>query len=547
MGVYEGLTQVKPGMHWQQHQDRHQMLFAAYDPSRDLSPNLPTTSCQDSITSLSAGSGAPSRSSSNSGCSTPNNNTTTTRIGMCCTFKEEYDQTEYPKIPSAGGCQDCGQHNNYPKDFNNHRAVCKTENDNSDYYDYKKPVTSNEYANQIESKSENPVGSPEDDILKMCAGCGRQISDRFYLYAVDRQWHASCLQCSQCSRTLDHEVTCFARDGNIYCRKDYQRLFSQNRCSRCKSTISSQELVMRAREYVFHLPCFFCVVCMTVLRKGDHFGMRDGEVYCRLHYELLPPHPADHNSPVPPPEDYSAAANRPGAFIPPAITPSSLQTLPSPDFQSQNHHNIISQQQPQTQPAQPPHSLPLSNDSENEKVTNTFYNGVSAPRPKGRPRKRKPKDIDGLGSGLDINSDSYLDMAFGGSGSHGLGGPNGSHHQRTKRMRTSFKHHQLRTMKTYFTVNHNPDAKDLKQLSQKTGLAKRVLQVWFQNARAKWRRMLNKQQENNGTSIKNMDDKSCSDNSSSALESVYHHGPMGMTNHSPQHYLSPASLDCNSS
>jgi hypothetical protein len=44
-------------------------------------------------------------------------------------------------------------------------------------------------------------------------------------------------------------------------------------------------------------------------------------------------------------------------------------------------------------------------------------------------------------------------------------------------MRTSFKHHQLRTMKSYFAINHNPDAKDLKQLSQKTGLPKRVLQV----------------------------------------------------------------------
>lgn len=44
-------------------------------------------------------------------------------------------------------------------------------------------------------------------------------------------------------------------------------------------------------------------------------------------------------------------------------------------------------------------------------------------------------------------------------------------------MRTSFKHHQLRTMKSYFAINHNPDAKDLKQLAQKTGLTKRVLQV----------------------------------------------------------------------
>lgn len=58
---------------------------------------------------------------------------------------------------------------------------------------------------------------------------------------------------------------------------------------------------------------------------------------------------------------------------------------------------------------------------------------------------------------------------------------NHSHLQQVKqkRMRTSFKHHQLNVMKAYFTANHNPDAKDLKQLSQKTGLSKRVLQVRF--------------------------------------------------------------------
>ena len=55
--------------------------------------------------------------------------------------------------------------------------------------------------------------------------------------------------------------------------------------------------------------------------------------------------------------------------------------------------------------------------------------------------------------------------------------PGNGQQQRTKRMRTSFKHHQLRTMKSYFAINQNPDAKDLKQLAQKTGLSKRVLQV----------------------------------------------------------------------
>lgn len=76
-------------------------------------------------------------------------------------------------------------------------------------------------------------------------------------------------------------------------------------------------------------------------------------------------------------------------------------------------------------------------------------------------------------------------------------------------------------MKSYFAINQNPDAKDLKQLAQKTGLSKRVLQVkqrntitirslithftnifakvWFQNARAKWRRNVMRQDGTNGT------------------------------------------------
>lgn len=44
---------------------------------------------------------------------------------------------------------------------------------------------------------------------------------------------------------------------------------------------------MRARDLVFHLHCFTCASCGTALAKGDHFGLRDGIIYCRPHYELL--------------------------------------------------------------------------------------------------------------------------------------------------------------------------------------------------------------------------------------------------------------------
>lgn len=44
---------------------------------------------------------------------------------------------------------------------------------------------------------------------------------------------------------------------------------------------------MRARELVYHLNCFTCSTCAKMLTTGDHFGMKDSLVYCRLHFEAL--------------------------------------------------------------------------------------------------------------------------------------------------------------------------------------------------------------------------------------------------------------------
>ncbi|RZF37768.1 hypothetical protein LSTR_LSTR012483 [Laodelphax striatellus] len=429
MGVYE-LHADSNGMHWQQQQqERPQMLATAYDPSRDLSPNLPTTCHLDPP---------------------PPHTSHPNALPLC--FK-----TETPSSSDGGGPQS--------------------------------PASTPEHGG---GGGGCPGGGDE---LVVCAGCGGRICDRYYLYAVDRRWHAACLQCSQCHRALDKEVTCFARDGSIYCKKDYYRLFGARRCGRCQASILSSELVMRARDHVFHVNCFSCSVCTAVLTKGDHFGMRDGALFCRLHYHELPPDPPHPHPYHPPPPLPSPVASGPASAA----------------------------------------SCPPTGDSP-VKVDGSFFNGVPPPRQKGRPRKRKPKDLEGMTANLDLNADAYLEVAFG-PGTPGMGGANGSHHQRTKRMRTSFKHHQLRTMKSYFAINHNPDAKDLKQLSQKTGLPKRVLQVWFQNARAKWRRMMMKQEGGKGGGSL----EKCGDGSSTSLEAAYH-----MPSHSPQHYLSSSPLECSS-
>uniref|UniRef100_A0A8D0G2H8 LIM homeobox 2 n=1 Tax=Sphenodon punctatus TaxID=8508 RepID=A0A8D0G2H8_SPHPU len=272
----------------------------------------------------------------------------------------------------------------------------------------------------------------------LCAGCGGKISDRYYLLAVDKQWHMRCLKCCECKLNLESELTCFSKDGSIYCKEDYYRRFSVQRCARCHLGISASEMVMRARELVYHLNCFTCTTCSKMLTTGDHFGMKDNLVYCRLHFETLLQ------------GEYQLHFNHGDVGKGQALGPGSANTLGLP-----------------------------------------YYNGVGTVQ-KGRPRKRKSP-----GPGADLAAYNAALSCNENDGDHLDRDQQYPSNQKTKRMRTSFKHHQLRTMKSYFAINHNPDAKDLKQLAQKTGLTKRVLQVWFQNARAKFRRNLLRQ-ENTG-------------------------------------------------
>jgi LIM homeobox transcription factor 1 len=50
-------------------------------------------------------------------------------------------------------------------------------------------------------------------------------------------------------------------------------------------TVPSNELVMRAVGHVFHLHCFACVVCGHQLQRGDQFVVKDGQLFCRSDFE----------------------------------------------------------------------------------------------------------------------------------------------------------------------------------------------------------------------------------------------------------------------
>ncbi|KAL3872016.1 hypothetical protein ACJMK2_039987 [Sinanodonta woodiana] len=281
-----------------------------------------------------------------------------------------------------------------------------------------------------------PILNGLDQSIIICAGCGCRILERYFLYAADKQWHVHCLRCADCKLSLDTELTCFAREGHIYCKEDYYRRFGAKRCARCQMGILANELIMRARDCVYHLSCFVCASCNKPLTTGDQFGMISGLIYCRTDYELF-------------------------------YQEDQFQRL-SPDMLGLPEENV------------------------------PFYSGFGHVQ-KVRPRKRKSMmtEPDGCIQGLGhISDEHHAEMMV-------REGYATGHPPRQKRVRTSFKHHQLRTMKSYFALNHNPDAKDLKQLAQKTGLSKRVLQVWFQNARAKHRRNMLKQDPEKNTESEN--------------------------------------------
>lgn len=65
------------------------------------------------------------------------------------------------------------------------------------------------------------------------------------------------------------------------------RRYAVKRCSRCHQGITANELVMRAKDLVFHISCFTCASCNKTLTTGDQFGMQDDLIYCRNDYEII--------------------------------------------------------------------------------------------------------------------------------------------------------------------------------------------------------------------------------------------------------------------
>ncbi|KAG5284593.1 hypothetical protein AALO_G00028390 [Alosa alosa] len=115
-----------------------------------------------------------------------------------------------------------------------------------------------------------------------CAGCERPILDRFLLNVLDRAWHAKCVQCCECKCNLTEK--CFSREGRLYCKNDFFRRYG-TKCGGCAQGILPNDLVRKARNKVFHLNCFTCIICNKQLSTGEElYILDDYKFMCKEDY-----------------------------------------------------------------------------------------------------------------------------------------------------------------------------------------------------------------------------------------------------------------------
>ena len=143
-------------------------------------------------------------------------------------------------------------------------------------------------------------------------------------------------------------------------------------CAGCHVEISSDQLVMKAKDHVYHLHCFRCACCQKVLSTGEYFGMRDEQLFCKTHYEEPPALP-------PPPAAPAVAA------VDVMCTPCDFMDFHSSPAMGHHHHHHHGMDM---LPGGLPPPMTSASRLNTAGRAPPFYNGVGTTK-KGRPRGRK--------------------------------------------------------------------------------------------------------------------------------------------------------------
>ncbi|KAL7304921.1 hypothetical protein TKK_0002719 [Trichogramma kaykai] len=291
-------------------------------------------------------------------------------------------------------------------------------------------------------------------MLLSCAGCDKPILDKFLFNVLDRAWHADCVRCCECRTPLQEK--CFSREAKLFCRNDFFKRYG-TKCGGCSQGINPSDLVRKARDKVFHLNCFTCLVCRKQMSTGEELYVLDNNIFvCK--------------------EDYLSG-----------------KSVSITNFMHNRHNSdvICSGSEDEDEEG----SGLANQHSENIGIShvevhnmNSIDRVICAGNDMSLGDPCKQEDSEDQGS-LDDDPESHDGQMENKSPDGAVGSGDGGAGSKRRGPRTTIKAKQLEILKTAFSQTPKPTRHIREQLAKETGLPMRVIQVWFQNKRSKERRL----------------------------------------------------------
>ncbi|XP_056633134.1 LIM/homeobox protein Lhx5 [Diorhabda carinulata] len=285
-------------------------------------------------------------------------------------------------------------------------------------------------------------------MLIACAGCEKPILDKFLLNVLERTWHADCVRCHDCHVPLTDK--CFSRESKLFCRSDFFKRYG-TKCGGCGQGISPSDLVRKARDKVFHLNCFTCLVCRKQLSTGEElYVLDDNKFICK--------------------EDY-LSGNK--AAVITSHHQESLMGSASEDEEDDENSTTSSVVKHHSIHGSLP---PAPGETNNNSLPPDISSSLGQDSKTGQDDSEDQNSLDGDPETRDSQTENKSpDDSSAGSKRRGP--------------RTTIKAKQLEILKTAFSQTPKPTRHIREQLAKETGLPMRVIQVWFQNKRSKERRL----------------------------------------------------------
>jgi len=219
---------------------------------------------------------------------------------------------------------------------------------------------------------------------------------------------------------------------NIYPGSEY----SESLCSGCGLVIQSK-FILKVGDKSWHSQCLVCSKCEMELHYDTSCFVREGKVLCKTDYTRL----------------YAMRCSK------------CCHLITQSDWIRRAGEQVF-------------HLACFSCDSCTRQLSTGEEFGLVESRLLCKSHYLEAWETGGCGSDTDGDSCGSTDTT--------------SKRRKSKRNRTTFTDEQIHILQANFQLDCNPDGQDLERIADISGLIKRVVQVWFQNARARNKKYINK-------------------------------------------------------